>query len=139
MLKMPQIVREIRIVAIIMTFANTLNAPLVAGSPSKRPCENGRSVCFAYIDMAGEVVTPEREDVTDWKLSKRVCSNLAINHLLGYIPDSNSLQPTGWVIFRLLYRDVFVLGCPRTIAGVLTEYKIYAHVSPCFVYTSHIG
>ena len=55
MLKMPQIVREIRIVAIIMTFANTLNAPLVAGSPSKRPCENGRSVCFAYIDMAGEV------------------------------------------------------------------------------------
>lgn len=60
MLKMPQIVREIRIVAIIMTFANTLNAPLVAGSPSKRPCENGRSVCFAYIDMAGEVVRGER-------------------------------------------------------------------------------
>ena len=46
-------------------------------------------------DMAGEVVTPEREDVTDWKLSERVCSNLAINHLLGYIPDSSSLRPPG--------------------------------------------
>ena len=45
--------------------------------------------------MAGEVVTPDREDVTDWKLSERVCSNLAINHLLGYIPDSSSLRPPG--------------------------------------------
>ena len=72
-------------------------------------------------DMAGEVVTPEREDVTDWKLSERVCSNLAINHLLGYIPDSSSLGPTGWEKFRLLYRDVFVLGGPRTLDSVLTQ------------------
>ena len=90
-------------------------------------------------DMAGEVVTPEREDVTDWKLSERVCSNLAINHLLGYIPDSSILRPTGWVKFRLLYRDIFVLGGPGTLDGVLTQYKIRAHVSPCSVSTSHIG